>query len=56
MACGCKQKKQVPQPTQTPQTINVSLAEQTSTTLSTSQEKLVNEIVDKLKNVGDTSQ
>ena len=57
MGCGCKKKQQQTQPTQpTPQTINVSFAEQTSTSLTESQESLVNQIVDKLKSVsGDTN-
>lgn len=57
MGCGCKKKQQTVQPTQpTPQAINVSFAEQTSSSLTETQQSLVNQIVDKLKNVsGETN-
>ena len=58
MGCGCKKKQQTTTQTTnvTPQTINVSLAEETSTTLNESQEKLVNQIVDKLKQIDNQSE
>lgn len=58
MGCGCKKKQQTTtQTTQItpPQNINVTLAEQTSTTLTQNQENLVNQIVDKLNQIGDKS-
>lgn len=60
MGCGCKKRQQSTQPTQpvqpTPQAINISFAEQTSSTLTETQESLVNQIVDKLRNVsGETN-
>ncbi len=58
MGCGCKKKQQTTTQTTnvTPQTINVSLAEETSTILNESQEKLVNQIVDKLKQIDNQSE
>lgn len=56
MGCGCKKKKETTQTTPTPQTINVTVAEQESVKLSNSQEKLVNEIVDKLNKINESSQ
>lgn len=56
MGCGCKKKQQTTtQTTQVtpPQNINVTLAEQTSSTLTQDQEKLVNQIVNKLNQIGE---
>jgi len=58
MGCGCKKKQQTTTQTQTPPppTINVSLAESTSHNLTQSQENLVNQIVEKLRQVGEKSE
>jgi hypothetical protein len=57
MGCGCKKKQETTKQTQvTPPTINISFVENTSSTLSESQEKVVNQIVDKLKQIGEESQ
>jgi hypothetical protein len=58
MGCGCKKKQQTTTQSQTPPppTINVSLAESTSQKLTQSQENLVNQIVEKLKQVGEKSE
>lgn len=55
MACGCRKKKESTQGVQTPQTINVNVAEQNSVNQTQSQEKILNEIVNTLNKIGDTN-
>ena len=56
MGCGCKKKQQQSQPTVTPQAINISFAEETSTNLTKTQENLVNQIVENLNKIGEKSE
>jgi len=56
MGCGCKKKQEQSQPTVTPQAINISFAEQTSTNLTKTQENLVNQIVENLNKIGEKSE
>jgi hypothetical protein len=56
MGCGCKKRQETKTQTTTmPQMINVSVAEQDSKKLNETQEKLVNQIVDKLKQIDNQS-
>lgn len=56
MGCGCKKKQQSSQPTVTPQAINISFAEQTSSNLTKTQENLVNQIVENLNKIGEKTE
>lgn len=56
MGCGCKKKQETTNQTPPP-TINIKFVEETTKQpLTESQESLVNQIVDKLKQIGEESE
>jgi apolipoprotein N-acyltransferase len=55
MGCGCK-KKQETTTQAPPPTINIKLVEGSTKSLTESQENLVNQIVDKLNQIGEESE
>lgn len=55
MGCGCKKRQETTNQAPPP-TINIKLVEETTKPLTQSQETLVNQIVDKLKQIGEDSE